>query len=428
MILGKKAVVLTILQFFVFVLIAPLSFAGCSQSGDEQQDDEQLMTVEVVTPIRQPVVERVSLTGTIRAEHSSLVAANMGGKVKTVYADVGDHVKKGQLLMKLETSALDSQYRQAKAQLEMAKLQLAVAEKGARVEEIDQLHEQEAASKTAYETAEDNYERQKKLFEDGVISESMLDQALTARDSAKAAYESLKLSLKIAQTGARPEDVEILRQSVAGAEGQVNAMSATIGYASVKAPFDGVINKRNFEVGEFAGTGKAIFEIIGEGRRKIVVDVPATLITQVSKADDIIVRLAGETRSGAIYKVHPAISEMTRTGVVEVVVDDESDLIVGGFVEIEFSTTIAADVLTLPVRCVLSPDNEPYVWAANDGGTVSKMPVVLGAASRQVFEIKDGLSGSERVLIVGQNLVSANARYEVREYRGDSAIGGKEDA
>lgn len=407
---------LSALVFSLIVASLLSSVTACNSKSKSTTEEERLMVVEYVIPQKQSVVETVLLTGTVRAENRSMVAANTSGKIIERYVDVGETVKKGQVLTRLETSALNAQYQQAKALLEIARQQVNIAKSGARPEEIAQLKEQETASLTAFQTTEDNYNRQKKLFQDGVIPQSAFDQALAARDASKAQLESIRLSLKMAQTGARPEDLKIASLSVESAQNQVNALGATIGYASVRAPFDGIVNLRNYEVGEYAGLGDALFEIIGDGLRKVVVDVPATLITQLAKSNSVYAVIGEERREGFILKTHPAVNETTRTGVIEVGFQNTSDLVVGGFVEVEFSTTLASNVVTLPRICVQDPGDSPFVWVATDSGKVVKANVVVGAASRHMFEIKNGLSGTEKVLITGMSLVSTEGQYEVKPY------------
>jgi HlyD family secretion protein len=401
----------------IVALAIVLSMTASCKGKTETSTEEQLMVVEVISPSREVVSETVSLSGTIKAERRSMVAAGLGGKVTAIFADVGDEVKKGQVLMRLDAEPLAAQREQAQNMLKSAKLQLEIAGKGARKEDVAKIREQLAAAKTAFDAAEDNHQRLQKLFKDGVIPQSQIDQALALRDAAKAAYETTKLSLEIAQTGARPEDLEIARSSVAAAESQVKSLSATLSHATIAAPFDGVINARMFDLGEFAGMGDPVMEVIGTGSRKVEIDVPAPLVMQVAQAGEISLRLGGKAIPAMILKVHPAVNVMTRMGKIEVVPTENVEMIVGGFAEASFTTALTEETLTLPRKCVLSPDKDPYVWITSSG-TVEMKPVTLGAASREKYEIKSGLTGEEKVLISGQTLVAEGGKYEVREYNG----------
>ncbi len=397
-------------------VLLPLAVSGCMGKKDSG-GEERLMVVEVVSPVREIVSETVTLTGTITAERRSMVASAIGGKVTAVLADVGDEVKKGQVLMRLDASSLAAQREQAANMLKSAKLQLEVAGKGARPEEIGQLKEQLAAAETAFKSAQDGYARLEKLFKDGAAPQSRLDEARALRDAAKAAMETYRLSLEMAEKGARKEDLEIAKASVAAAESQVKSLSATLAHASISAPFDGVINQRLLDIGEFAGVGESVFEVIGAGPRKVEIEVPATLISQVSQAREIVLSIGGRTLEAKILKVHPAVSAMTRMGKVEVVPVGSVEMIVGGIAEVSFTTALTGETLTIPRKCVLSPDKSPYVWIS-ENGSVAMRPVKLGASSREKFEILEGLTGAEKVLITGQTMVDEGGKYEVRDFNG----------
>ena len=398
-------------------LFAALVSAVSCRDRETGGGDERLMVVEVIAPVREVLTETVTLTGTIKAESMSMLAAGIGGKVIAILADTGDEVKKGQSLMRLDVQPLIAQRDQAANLVKSAKLQLEIATKGARPEEVSKIRQQVTATKTAFDAAEDSYKRLEKLFKDGVIPQSQLDQALSMRDTAKAAYETAKLTLEIATTGARPEDVEIARVSVAAAESQVRALSASISQATIAAPFDGVINARLFDLGEFAGVGEPVLELIGAGRRKVEIEVPATLISQVARAADVSLAVGGENAPAEILKVHPAVNKVTRMGVVEVAAVEPIEMIVGGFAEASFTTNLTGETLTLPRKCVLSPADAPFVWVSAEG-SVRKVPVTLGATSSEKYEIKSGLTGGEKVLITGQTLVAEGGKYEVRDYNG----------
>lgn len=403
-----------ITTFAIALALAPL--AGCTGKKSKPEESKPKSVVEVVAPEKKSITDTVILTGSVEAENRSMVAPNIGGNVVAILVDVGDKVKKGQTLARLDTAALSAQRSAAEQSLAMAKIQLEIAQKGARPEQVKQLKEQAAASDTAYNAAEDNYTRQKKLFDDGVVPQSALDQALAMRDAARAAHVSLKLSLEMAQTGARAEDVELARLGVKAAGSQLALASANVGYSYVRAPFAGVVANKMIEVGEHAATTTPVFEIVGEGFRKVTVDVPATLVDQVSRAGDIKLHLGTSDMPARILKVYPSVDETTRTCKVEVTPSSDAGLIVGSFVEVRFTTALSAEVIALPRRCVQSPGENPFVWTVSKEGAVAKVPVKLGVASEQEFEIVSGLTGGERVIITGGNLVSEGDKVDARDY------------
>ncbi|MEP0814667.1 MAG: efflux RND transporter periplasmic adaptor subunit [bacterium] len=418
--MNNKKRILPLVSRWIAVAIAFSSLAiisGCKGGEKGEAAAKPPTAVEVVTPERKVISDTVILTGTVEADKMATVSCNIGGNVDAIPVDVGDAVRKGQTLIRLDASSLSAQKQAADSALAMAKVQLEIATTGARPEQVKQLEEQTAAAKTAHDTAEENYARQKKLFDDGVVPQSALDGALAQRDAAKAAYESAKLSLQMAKTGARKEDVQLAELAVKSAKSQVAMADANLGYTVIRAPFDGVVGAKYVEVGEHAGVGNPLIDIVGSGARKVVVDVPATLIDQASRSSEVRLHLGSTEVPVRILKVHPSVDERTRMGKIEVSAGD-AELIVGSFVEVRFTTALTGEVIALPRRCVQSPGEEPFVWIVSPTGAAAKVNVKLGAASEQEYEIVSGLTGGEQVIIAGQNLVAEGEKVDVRKVNG----------
>ena len=218
---------------FASLVCALILLPACTGKKGESVEQKPLAVVEVVTPEKKVISDTVILTGSVEAENRSMVSSNISGNVTSILVEVGDKVKKGTTLARLDASALSAQRDTAEEALSMARIQLKIAQTGARPEQVKQFKEQLGAAETIHTTAEDNYARQKKLYDDGVIPKSALDTALNARDTAKAAYESAKLTLKIAETGARAEEVEMARHGVKSAESQLALVNANIGFSII---------------------------------------------------------------------------------------------------------------------------------------------------------------------------------------------------
>ncbi len=178
----------------------------------------------------------VEVTGEIVPDKRAIVSAKVTARVTRVLKDLGDAVKKGDVIMELEKEELELQVKQAEAMLAQAEANLAKAEAGPRPQE---LREAEAA----YEQVKNDFERAELLLKEGAISQQ-------AYDAVKANYIRAKEHLDLLREGVRKEDLEAARAAVQSAKTAIEYARWMLEQAEVRAPFDGRISARFVEVGD----------------------------------------------------------------------------------------------------------------------------------------------------------------------------------
>lgn len=160
-----------------------------------------------------------------------------------------------------------------------------------------------AAARAQENLAERSYGRIENLHADGAASQQELDQA-------KAALE-----------GARAQRVEAEAQEA---------------YAVVRAPFDGVVTRRNVDPGDLAAPGRPLFTVVGSHGLKVVADLPARRAGTLSAGDTVDVRMDGTVHSAHIVRVVPALGPGSRTFRVEALLDaDTGGVIPGSYARLE---------------------------------------------------------------------------------------------
>ncbi len=190
------------------------------------------------------------------------VASLDPGRVDTLLVDLGDKVKKGQLLAKLETNIMETKVGQAKGAVMAAGALVQKAKAGARKEQIQAAANKYGMAQSQFEFAEKTYRRFQMLYADSIISQQEMDEMKfkyhAARDQMKAAKALYEMALK----GARKEDITAAEGKYEMAKSTYNEAMEFYHQLNVYAPASGVISNKIAEPGEVVPAGYPIFTIM----------------------------------------------------------------------------------------------------------------------------------------------------------------------
>src|ERR1022692_1119319 len=196
----------------------------------------------------------LNATGYIVAAHKIELAAKVVGKVSWIGVDKGDHVKEGQVLVRLEDDEYQAQLEQAKGQLVTLQARLDEALHGSRPEEIGQASANLESARADLDNAKVTLSRTQSLMNDGVTSRQSLDDAQARYDSAVHKVNSLHKSYELVKLGPRQEAIDAMRGQVQQAQGMVAYAQTNLENTIIRAPVTGTILERAVEKGEFVTT------------------------------------------------------------------------------------------------------------------------------------------------------------------------------
>lgn len=179
------------------------------------------------------------------------IAPAIPGLVLEIYVEVGQRVRKGDSLLRVDDRHLRAQLQQAKAQLRYAEAQLAKLEAMPRPEEVPPARARVAAAQVALALAEDLFRRAQRVWSTGQIAEEEYNQKRLQRDLAQQQLAQAEAELRLLEAGAWERDKEIARAQVEQVKAQIQALETEIERALVRAPMDGVILQRNVRPGEY---------------------------------------------------------------------------------------------------------------------------------------------------------------------------------
>ncbi len=308
------------------------------------------LTVALTTPSRADWPQRISANGSVAAWQEVVVGAEVSGwRLVEVAAQVGDQVKRGQLLARLSTDMLNAEMAQTRAA--MAEAQALLAEATA------------------------NADRARELKPTGVLSLQQTTQVLTAESTAQARVDSLLARLQADQ----------LR----------------LAQARIVAPDDGVISARTALQGAVAQPGQELFRLIRRGRLEWRAEVTAAELSRIKPGMAARVTLpAGATVKGQVRAIAPTVDVQTRNGLVSIDLQPGGDARPGMFArgEIDVGQALA---LTLPQTAVQLKDGFSYVMRVGADLRVALQKVSTGRRSGERIEITAGLAPEAQVVLAG---------------------------
>ena len=228
---------------FAFALIALLLFAAWRLRTQEESAPDARAWGNVDT-------RQVSL------------AFEASGRIASLTAEEGAAVRAGDVLGRLDTTALQIERRRAAAEAARARAQASLAREGYRTEEVESAEARTRALAARLELAQRTYARQKDLAEANAASRQNLDEARFAMEAAQKELAASEAQLKAYRAGLRPQEVASAEAALASAEAAVAALDHQINKAGVlTAPVSGIVRTRLAEPGDMAGPSRTVYQL-----------------------------------------------------------------------------------------------------------------------------------------------------------------------
>ncbi len=480
------------------VVVAAVGFALYKRS--------QPAAVEVVKLKRQDITTTLAVTGRLEAVNRTSVASTTGSaRVQKVLVDVGDRVVAGQTLVLLDTRDLQdaaaiakadlaftrADLIRAKAQTEGSKqgsmlAQLALRDRtvlvterdrlkaqvrslsekrrqtlaafdriksGARSETVSAAEAQVAADQSAAMLKESELKRAKRLFDEGVYSQSQLDQAQAAKDQA-AAQLSASISQAEALKSGRKEDIreaeasvkeveanlegakanlqtaelalknrtserqaaestkaqlnvnqaleEAGRSQIEAAEARLKQAKSRLSQSSIVAPFDGVVTARKIEPGQVAAAGATLIELSSPGQLRVRLDVDETYLGEVFLGQEAVVSasaLGSKQIAGKVSEISSAADPTRGTVEVRVSLNELNPKLVSQMtVDVNLIVAKRQNALVVPRQSVTNAESNPAAMVLLNGKAVERrIKVVKGDETHWV--VLEGMDDGELVVL-----------------------------
>lgn len=389
---------------FTALLAVVLSACGGKTEKADTNTDKQTAIAEVETAVAESreIPTYFEATGTLAGDEQTDVAPAIGGKIAEVNFDIGSFVKKGDVLVRLDSRdaqiRLDTakkSYEQAIAVLRQNQIRLNV--KDGETFDIEKFS-QVRSTKAQLELAEKELARAQKLVESGDVSRAVLDQRRSQRDALLGQMDEARANAAVAVKA-----IDTARAAVNTAETQVAAAEKTLSDMTVVAPISGYVAERNADVGEFISPNvpnSKIATIVRTTVLRLKIDVPEQSIAKVAKGQNVIVQVTAypdRNFKGRIVRVAPNLNPASRALNVEAEVENGEGLLKPGqFATVRITQSKPAPVVMIPASAVRSDGTSNSVFVIKDGIASQRM-VQLGLLDGDMIEIKQGVTVDEVV-------------------------------
>ena len=323
-----------------------LALAACGKPDTDDAATPASMAVSLARAESRMIERSVIASGPVSAWEEMQLGVELSGvRVTALHVDVGQSVKKGQVLLELDHRTLDSDLRQAQA---------SAAEADAGVV-----------------LAQSNLNRGQALVREKLISASAFDELRAGLVQAQARQATAR---------AARDGVQLRRD-----------------FAALRAPDDGVISKRLVQPGQVVAAGSELLRLIRQGRLEWRAELSETELARVAPGAKVLLSAAGKVIEGRVRAVTPGVDSQTRTGTIYVDLPAPGALQAGSFVEGRIITS-ASNGLVVPAAAVVQRDGYAYVFTVDDKNTVHRVRVATGATQDGRIEILSGLKPGTAVV------------------------------
>lgn len=297
--------------------------------------------------------------GEIRAREEAALSFRVGGKLVRRLVDVGDRVRKGDLLAELDPGDLRLQVEALQAELAAADAQLA--------------------------RARADHARTASLSRDQLVSRSALDQQTAA--------------LRAAEGQAR------------AARAQFDLSRNQAAYSQLRAPQDGVVASRQVEAGQVVAAGQPVFGLAADGGREVAFALPESGIRDFKVGQAVVIELwstQGERIPGRIREIAPAADPQARTYAARATLEgDAARVDLGQSARVYIPAALSGDALRLPLSALHRGDKgQAVVWTVDPKvNKARRVPVRIGPYAADGVAVLSGLKPTEWVVMAGGHLL-----------------------
>ncbi|MCH3881897.1 MULTISPECIES: efflux RND transporter periplasmic adaptor subunit [Tenacibaculum] len=354
--------------YTILTLSVALLLASCGSEDKKPVVDNSpaisVKTSQVAANSNSPFL---SVSGKIQATNSADLSTRMMGYVNKVHVNVGDKVRKGQLLVSINNSDLQAKRAQVNAGITEANAALSNAKK--------------------------DYNRFKNLFADNSASQKEMDDMTANYEMAKARVE--------------------------GANQMKNEINAQFAYSNITAPFSGTVTSKNVEAGNMANPGVSLISIETPGNFEVMVMVPETEISAIKKGVTVavLVKSINKTIKGKVKEVSTSAKNTGGQYLVKIDLDKTDATILSGmFTTVQFPVERKAtsSMVLIPNEAIVTNGQLSGVYTVSQSNTALLRWLRLGRTFGDQVEVLSGLNTDEAYIVSAEGKLFNGAKVTIQ--------------
>ncbi len=366
------------------IVVAP-ALGGC---GKKPAAGPMALNVDAAPASRQNIATYLVLDGQIAPLDQSTLAFQQSGTITHIDVNIGDMVRKGQLLATIDPSTLQAQLSQAQAQAAQA----AAAARGSVVGYPVQVQNNDAAVQTAkasLENAKLVYDQNKQLYKQGYVSETQLQQSQANYVSAQQTYNNAVVG--IANNVVSLQNVKSQQAQAAAAAAQARVLGTQLSQTYLYAPYDAVIGNRLVDPGAYASPSQPVLQVARIDKVWINVNVPDEDLAYVRQGMNVTFAsssLPGRTFSGPIQTVNAVPTSGTLSYLARLELYNPGYVLRGGMlVTVTVTKQRANNAIVVPRSAVAQSANGNVVYVVGPDNKAQEVPVKVGVQTDTLAQV-----------------------------------------
>ncbi|PKM50317.1 MAG: efflux transporter periplasmic adaptor subunit [Firmicutes bacterium HGW-Firmicutes-7] len=347
--------------------------------------------------------------GTVMVNQQATVYANLSGKVIEVLIDVGDEVKKGDILVRIDSEDQERDVRILEAQKIETKAKYNDVQKPVDGTQIKKLELVLSGLEKDIEASKINLNNQKELLDQGIISDQEYKDLQLNYEAEQREVEKARLDLELLR---KPTSSNILKQIEAQLlqlDLQIEALKSNAGDFVFTAPFDGTIFMKNIDAGSYIQQGTAIIEMGYLGELYIESDILVEDIGDINVGSTVKIEnsnLGIKDVKGIVTKIYPlAVSKISDLGVeqkrikTEIKIEDSLQSLRPGYdLDVKIIVDRKEKVLLIPENAIFEIAGKDYVFVIEEG-VANLREIEKGLESERQVEVISGLIALEKIIL-----------------------------
>ncbi len=349
--------------------------------------------VHFYTVAEETARRRIQAVGSLYALEESTLSSEVEGPVAEVLADVGDNVKEGQALIRVDPRELQLEVDRQRGIVTQVRAQLGIGPNDPPPSDPKKIASVQRAEADLFD-ADQKYTRAQEMFRDKLISQQQLDEAASRYQSTKATYT---VAL---------QEVDRLKALMVSSEASEKLAEKKLNDATIRAPYPGAIKTRNVHPGEYLRVQSPVMVLVRTDRLRARLAVPerwAGWVKDGATIDLHVEAFPGETFHGKISRINPAVAQDSRTFEAEaLLVNLDGRLKPGFFLQASIPSEKEEKTIFLPEQAVNYRYGVYKVFLLN-GNRVSERQIRPAGQTEDErgrrFEVAEGLKPGDRVAV-----------------------------
>jgi len=411
------AVIAVVLVGIGFVNNRKAGPGGAMPAGNMGPEGNVTISVETQEIAPATIEQYINVSTKVTANNEVNIIPKVSGTVKSVYVNLGDTVKAGDVLLEIDDTNLRIAAEQASASLASAQANYDMNIGATLENNVMQLQSSVDSLQIQYDDLLRDLDNTKALYEAGSKSKLELDTLQSSVDKLKLQLDTAKENLRLT----REKTIDGTKKSAEAGLQQVklsyeNAQTQ-LGYTKVRAEIDGVISACNVTQGSMASPQSPAMTIVNTDKLKFSFNISDDYINKVSAGTKAYITVAVASEKpyeGTVTYISPAANSTTMLYPAEIYIDNTDRSIKPGmFASLKLVVDRRENTVSVPLNAVLEKGGDKFVYIIDANNVAHKKAVETGIKNDEYIEIISGVQNGEKLVTVGQSFLSDGSAVNV---------------